>query len=216
MNTSAESSRREPLHISNPASRLTLNETLNAEYIDIPSENSSAFANITRCVAGVVGSYCTPRQVLIILRILKAVTFAFLVFTIVADLMYIFFVQLKTSEEVNAKVGGTRDFIIRIYGVVLTVFALMVELDTTSVKNFAGLKSFIPRACLLFFVATISSSPPLHKSYQGKRDGDDDNAYYDDDGSGYAGDGSSYSDQQVSQEIPLSTVIFQMVTSLVV
>lgn len=207
LNGSTESSRREPLQIK-PTSRKTLNETLNSEYIDIPAEDTSLFANVTRTIAGMVGSCFSPRQVLIVLRILKALTFSFLVFTVVADLMFIFFVQLKTSEEVNTKVGGPRDTIIRVYGLVFTAFALMIELDMGIVKNFIGLKAFIPRACLLFLIATISSSPPLHASSSGRRSHGDDDRYDDDDWRGY-------SDQQVSKEIPSSTIVFQMVTSLV-
>mmetsp|Transcript_1690 Transcript_1690/g.2617 ORF Transcript_1690/g.2617 Transcript_1690/m.2617 type:complete len:278 (-) Transcript_1690:89-922(-) len=187
-----------------------LNETLNTEYIDIPPEDTSLFANTTRSIAGMVGRCCTPRQILVVLRILKALTFAFLVFTVVADLMFIYFVEIKASEEVNAKVGGTRDTIIRVYGLALTVIALLIELDVTSLsRQFLGLKSFIPRALLLFFIATITGSNPLHEdSYAGMNKGDDDDAYGGDDAYGY-------SDQQVSAEIPSSTVIFQMVTSMV-
>ena len=206
-NASTELSRREPLQVK-PTSQKTLNDTLNAEYIDIPPEDKSTFANMTRFIAGLVGNMFSPRQVLIILRILKAMTFAFLVFSVVADLMYIFFVQLRTSEEVNTKVGGRRDTIIRIYGLVLTVVALMIELDTGAVRHFVGLKSFVPRACLLFLIATISSSPPLHESYNGRRSNRNDSYYNDDDARGY-------SDQQVSREIPSSTIIFQMVTSMI-
>ena len=77
------------------------------------------------------------------------------------------------------------------------------------VKNFIGLKSFIPRACLLFLIATISSSPPLHASSNGRRSHNNDDDRYDDD------DWRGYSDQQVSKEIPSSTIVFQKVTSLV-
>jgi hypothetical protein len=208
-NGSTASSRREPLQVK-PASQKTLNDTLNAEFIDIPPEDTSTFANLTRAIAGLVGSLFSPRQVLIVLRILKATTFAFLFFSIVAALMYIFFVELRTSEEVNTKVGGRRDTLIRIYGLGLTVIALMIELDTTAVKYFVGLKAFVPRACLLFFIATISSSPPLHESYNGRRSYRNDNYSYN-----YDDDAHGYSDQQVSQEIPTSTIIFQWVTSLV-
>lgn len=211
MTSSIDSSRQEPLHQKPNRTSKGLNETLNTDYIDIAPDDTSLFANTARAITSIVSSCCTPRQILIVLRVLKALTFAFLVFTVVADLMFIFFIEIKASEEVLTKVGGTRDTVIRVYGLILTIIALMIELDIDLiVKNFAGLKSFITRAFLLFFVATITSSSPLHNDYKGRTassNGDD--AYNDDDTNG------KYTDQQVSQEIPSSTVIFQMVTSLI-
>lgn len=208
MTSSIDSGRQEPLHPKPARTPKGLNETLNTDYIDVAPEDTSMLANSTRVITSAVSACCTPRQILIVLRILKALTFAFLVFTVVADLMFIFFIEIKASEEVLTKVGGTRDTVIRVYGLGLTIIALMIELDIGFiVKNFAGLKSFITRAFLLFFVATITSSSPLHQDYKGRTADDD---AYDDDGSS-----TQYSDQQVSQEIPSSTVIFQMVTSLI-
>jgi hypothetical protein len=229
-------SRLEPLHIKSstaattiagtvPATAISsstrkkiLNESLNAQYIDIHPEDNSPLAAMTRTMTGFLSACVSPRQLLIVLRILKAICFSFLVFTIISDLMYIVFVQLRTSEEVNTKVGGTRDTIIRIYGLFLTILAIMIELDSNGIKYFVGLKSFLPRAFLLFFIATISSSPPIHERYRGKRSSSSSSSYnnayggYDDD----YGDGHGrYSDQQVSQEIPASTIAFQMVTSIV-
>mgnify|MGYP006203886353 CR=1 FL=1 len=70
-----------------------LNDRLNTAYIDINEGDTSFLANQTRSIAACVGRTITPRQILIILRILKALTYAFLVFTLIADLMYIFFVE---------------------------------------------------------------------------------------------------------------------------
>jgi hypothetical protein len=212
LNTSIDSSgRRGPLAPAPRSKTKGLNETLNTEYINISPEDTSFFANATRGIAGLVGRCCTPRQILVVLRILKALTFAFLVFTIVADLMFIFFVGIRASEEVNTKVGGTRDTIVRVYGLILSVIALLIELDVTSLsKHFAGLRSFIPRALLLFFIATITGSNPLHRDSMNGRNANDDGYY-----GGGDDDGGSYSDQQVSSEIPSSTVVFQMVTSMV-
>jgi hypothetical protein len=223
--------RLEPLHVKSSTAATTvggtttttmtsssrkkiLNESLNTQYIDIPPEDNSPLATVTRTMTRLLSACVSPRQLLIVLRILKAICFSFLVFTIISDLMYIVFVQLRTSEEVNTKVGGTRDTIIRIYGIFLTILAIMIELDSNGIKYFIGLKTFLPRAFLLFFIATISSSPPIHERYRGKRSSySHNNLYnYDDDyGDGHGG----YSDQQVSQEIPSSTIVFQMVTSIV-
>jgi len=185
-----------------------LNDRLNTAYIDINEGDTSFLANQTRSIAACVGRTITPRQILIILRILKALTFAFLVFTLIADLMYIFFVEFFVSSEVSTKIGGTRDTIIRIYGLVLAAMALAIELDMANVvKLFPGFKGFIPRAFLLFFIAAVTNSHPLHESHNG-RNRSSSNYYSSFD------DNYSY-DAQVSQEIPDSTVVFQMVTSVV-
>lgn len=178
-----------------------LNDTLNTSYIDVPSDDVSWYGSAVRFITGLVGKLCSPRQMLVVLRILKALTFSFLALTLVADLMYIFFVKLFVSAEVNAKVGGTRDTIVRVYGLVLTGMAFIIEIDLQRwVKYFPGLKGFIPRSFLLFFIATITSAHPLHENHRGKGNNDD--------------DGSNF-DYQVSSEIPSSTVVFQMVTSLI-
>jgi hypothetical protein len=219
-NTSLNTSAETPQRTDTPfrASRRTtgLNDTLHTQYIDIPDEDTSLYANTTRCISGLVGTCFTPRQILIVLRLLKTLTFFFLIFTLVADMMFIFFVNLKVSHEVNTKVGGSRDTIIRIYGLVLTVIALSIELDVSSiVKHFSGVKSFIPRSFLLFFIATITASSPMHESSLGRSQSSNSN---NDDAYGYDDTYSSsgrYSDQQVSQEIPSSTVVFQMVASII-
>lgn len=187
-----------------------LNEKLNTEYIDVAPDDTSVSANMTRTIAGFVGKCCTPRQMLVVLRLLKAITFCFIVLTIASDLMYIFFVELIASNEVNVILGGFRDTVIRIYGLGLAVMAILIELDmANAVKNFSGFKGFVPRGLLLFFVSTITNAHPLHrqKSCSGHRflANDDDN--YDDD---------RYSSQCLSSnDIPGSAIVFQMVTSFV-
>ncbi len=143
------------------------------------------------------------------IRTLQTFTFAILVFTVLADLMYLVFVSLA-STEVNVKVGGVRDAIIRVYGLAMTIMALMIQFDVASfLKYFSGLRGYVPRSLLLFFIATITSPNPLHAEYafnRNKNEGTDDN--FDD---YYVGDDQV--DQQVSAEIPGSTVRFQMVIS---
>eukprot|EP00548_Thalassiothrix_antarctica_P008238 CAMPEP_0194154566 /NCGR_PEP_ID=MMETSP0152-20130528/61193_1 /TAXON_ID=1049557 /ORGANISM="Thalassiothrix antarctica, Strain L6-D1" /LENGTH=169 /DNA_ID=CAMNT_0038860761 /DNA_START=469 /DNA_END=978 /DNA_ORIENTATION=+ len=108
--------------------------------------------------------------------------------------------------------------------------AIMIELDfQQGTKHFIGFKSFIPRAFLLFFIATITASSPLHQSsdmdvsnnsnsanysddkyYDDKQQYDDYYNTYDD---YYQNMTRTYTDKQVTNEIPSSTVIFQMVTA---
>lgn len=203
-----------------------LNKSLNTEYIDIPREDDSAFAACTRCCTKCLGACCSPRFLLVVLRILKALTFAFLVFNIAANAMFLIFAEILVSGEVYAKIGGVRDTAIRIYGLVLTVLALMIEVDFDRVvKHISGLKSFVPRAFLLFFIAAITAPTPLHRSFIGSAGtyaeeyGDD---QYDDDQNQDQYDDAlyddryydAYVDKQVSDEIPSSTILFQMVTSI--
>lgn len=197
------SDRRQPL-----SSTLSpgLNDTLNTSYIDVPEEDTSPWAKTTRLIAACTGKLFSPRQVLAMIRILQTLTFACLVFTTMADLMYIFFVSLVVSDEVNAKVGGARDVIIRWYGLAIAIMALMIEFELPFfLKQFPALKGYVPRSFLLFFVATITSPNPLHYEYafNKQEENKNDDYYADDDLYG----------QQVSKEIPGSTVRFQMVTS---
>jgi hypothetical protein len=186
-----------------------LNDTIDTTYINVPADDNSIYAKITRLVLSCTSRLFTPRQVLIIIRALQTLTFAVLVFTVIADLMYIFFVTLVASDEVNAKVGGTRDCIIRIYGLAMTVMALLIEFDATPcLKYFSGLRGYVPRSLLLFFIATITSPNPLHAEYAFNRNNEEDDGIYDD----YYQEDDQY-DEQVTNEIPGSTVRFQMVIS---
>jgi hypothetical protein len=200
-----------------PNSRVTtttsLNDRLNTNYIDIPAEDVSFCANLTRYIVSCVGHLSTPRQLLAGLRIVKAVTFCFLVLTIASDITYVCFVEMLASSAVRAKVGGSRDTIIRLYGLAMVILAIMIELDASyTTKYFSGLKGFLPRSLLLFFIATITGGNPLHdKSSYKSNSGSSSSNYSYNNYNSY----SSYIDTQVTNEIPSSAVVFQMVTSFV-
>ena len=203
--------RREPLTDQTEAtsnkSTPSLNDRLNTDHIDIDATDQTIFARIVRTISSFVASLCTPRSMLVTLRVLKAVTLSFLVLTFIADLMYIFFVEVLASSAVSAKVGGARDTIIRLYGLILCIVAFVIELGIGSwIQHFPGLKGFVPRSFLLFLIATITSAHPLHEDHRGKN-----NNVYDDDND----DDTMTYDEQVSNEIPSSTVVFQMATSLI-
>lgn len=180
-----------------------LNATLDTSYIDVSPEETSIVATITRAVANAVGKCCKPKQMLVVLRLLKAITFCFLVLSVAADTMYIIFVEFVAGSDVGDKLGGFRDTTIRIYGLGLAVMAIFVELDVSvALRHFSGLKAFLPRSLLLFFIATITNAHPLH---QVQASGfDDDQVVVDDD------------DSLTSAQIPNSAIIFQMTTSIVV
>lgn len=175
-----------------------LNDELDTNYIDVAHEDTSFLANVTRSVAQTVGRCCKPREMLVLLRLLKAITFCFLVLTVAADLMYIIFVEFVAKDAVGDKLGGFRDTTIRIYGLGLAIMAILIELDmTAAVRHFAGVKAFVPRSLLLFFIATITSAHPLQK---GQVHQYDDDQVVDD-------------DSFVPPQIPNSAIVFQMVTS---
>lgn len=180
----------------------SLNDRLNTNFVNVAEDDTSVDAKVTRTITSFMGNFITPRFLLILLRILKAITFCFLILNLAANLMYIVFLEVAAVSQVKELAGGRRDMIIRIYGLVLLVVAICIELDHTAVvKSFYGFKGFIPRAMLIFFISTITGARPLHvPTSQGN-----DDAFGDDD------DDSFYADS----DIPQSAIVFQMVTSFV-
>lgn len=202
-----------------------LNDKLLAQHTDVPEGDESCGANLVRTICHIVGLVLTPRQVLGIIRVLKAITFCFLVLNILSNSMYIIFVHAMGTSAVRTMAGGPRDTIIRIYGVLLCLVALAVEVDFSKVvKKFSGLKGFIPRAMFMFLIAAITSSHPIYdksayssqaNAYNnGNDDGNGDDANGDD---GNDDGGNAYASQYYdpSSEIPSSAVNFQMVTAFV-
>ena len=178
-----------------------LNETLNTDHLDIPVSDASISAMITRFIASCVGKCFTPHQILVFLRLLKAITFCNLILNIFAAAMYILFVDIMASDVVTAELGGNRDMILRLYALMLSVMAIFLELDVINyVRHFSGFKSFIPRALLLYFISIITTTVPL--STANYTDDDYDTGYNDDDIA-----------ERIAAEIPDSAVVFQIVTS---
>lgn len=203
--------------VNNNSSAL-LNDRLLTQYVDVAEDDYSCHAQIVRAVANFAGSIFRPRQVLAILRILKATSLSFIVLTILANAMYITFVEVVASKEVQEMAGGRRDTLIRLFGLMLSFVALAIEVDYTKVaKLFMGLKGFIPRALLYFFISIITSSHPtsetnhLKNSSNANGNNGDDNANQNDDA--YQQQDDYY--YESSTEIPSSAVAFQMVTSFV-
>lgn len=214
--------RSKPLNPKNAS----LNESLQTKYIDLDERDDSMLAKATRSISSCVGALCTPRQVLGLLRVLKAITLSFIVLTILADLMYILFVEILSSGEVKLMAGGTRDTILRGYGIGLSTLGLAIELDFTKViKKFSGLKGFVPRAFLYYFIAQITRPHPLMFHRSGNASSSSYQAYGNDDAAAVAGDdaaaaaddayNTAASAASVDLKIPTSAVGFQRVTSYV-
>lgn len=191
-----------------PRTTTSLNDRLDTTFLNVGNADNSVDAKVTRTITGCVGQFVTPRRLLIVLRILKAITFCFLILNLAADMMYIVFLEITAEKEIADLAGGRRDLIIRIYGVFLAVVAICIELDYTAVvKSFYGFKGFIPRGLLYFFISAITGARPLH--IQRMNQSHDDDAYAGDDDA-YYGD-----DLYSALEIPQSAVVFQMVTSFI-
>jgi len=222
-------------HNESLAPATALNDRLLAQHTDVPEDDDSCSANLVRTICHIVGLVLTPRQVLGIIRVLKAITFCFLVLNILSNGMYIIFVHMLGTAAVRSMAGGVRDTVIRTYGLGLCLLALAVEVDISKVvKKFSGLKGFIPRALFMFLISAITSSHPIYdKSMYSSSGGYVQNNYYgDDDANNYAnnGDDDNYQGDDAngaynkygqekyydpSSEIPQSAVNFQMVTSFV-
>jgi hypothetical protein len=229
-----------PTSVDRRSSRSTrttsLNDRLNTDYIDLGAADENSFGGqVTKTITGCVGEYVTPRQLLIVLRILKAVTFCFLILTLAADIMYIVFLEVLATREVRDIVGGRRDMIIRVYGLFLVGVALAIEVDVAwVVKSFYGFKGFIARSFLLFFISAITGAHPLHEDqlYKDRSGGQynyndnsssnanavDDAAAANDDAAGAVVNDDFYYDafeESTLPEIPDSAIVFQMVTSFI-
>jgi hypothetical protein len=213
----------------------SLNDKLDINYVDLGKSEGSWSAQYTKLVTGCVGEFVTPRQLLVVLRVLKAITFCFLILTLCADLMYIVFLEVLATREIKDIVGGRRDMIIRVYGLILTVAAIAVEVDASwIVKAFYGFKGYLARGFLLFFISAITGAHPLQvdqKDRNSHAGGHTKANYGNDDGNGAADDAIAddavvndaaavyddiyYQEVGAVPEIPDSVVVFMMVTSFV-
>ncbi|KAL3944110.1 MAG: hypothetical protein SGBAC_001841 [Bacillariaceae sp.] len=189
------------LHGSSSGRRLTttsLNEKLNTEKVKDTTTDDSLRGNAEKRIIDFVGDKVTPRQLLGSLRVLKAVTTCFLILTLLANLMYIIFVEVVASTHVKKLAGGHRDFLIRLYGLALNTMSILIELEHSEYTTaFYGFKGYLFRGLLYFFVAIITSPDPTHhESVQGY--GDDD-----------------YYVAEAESSIPGSAVGFQAIASFV-
>lgn len=185
-----------------------LNDKLKVEHLDIQADDNSWCAKTTRLITRCTSRYFSPSQILLVLRVLKALTFCFLVMTMISNMMYILFVKIISNRDSIDFLEEFRDTILRIYGLFLTFFAMMLELDISRfIQHISGLKSFIPRGLLIFFISFLTNtSPQLARADYSSRSN---NNYGDDDYNNLYDDYEASS----SDDIPVSAIVFQMVTS---
>ncbi|KAL7434550.1 hypothetical protein ACHAXM_004137 [Skeletonema potamos] len=138
-----------------------LNRKLRTEFIDVDPEDETMMANCTRGIVGLVGALFSPRQILVALRLLKAVTVSMIALTFIANVVYISMVEFVAQPYAGyGYFGIRRDTILRVYGLGLSVLAMMIEMDKFTMKNFKVLKGFLARFVLLFFVVCLTYAHP--------------------------------------------------------
>jgi len=187
-------------------SSTTYNDRLDAQHVDVPVNDESVTGQLIRSVTSLIGGCFSPKALIVVFRLLKAWTFCCLCFTIATEVIYLFFVELQVSNDVLKKIGGSRDEVLRAYGIVLAFGAIFIELDMTIVDTHCPLlKGFLPRSILLMFITALSGTSPIiaYENYILKNSQSNN---YDDDG--YIADSAS-----ISKEVPGSAVAFQTVTA---
>jgi hypothetical protein len=124
-------------------------------------------------------------------------------------------VEINTSDVTDIKLGGTRDHVLRLYAIGLSAMAILIELDVTLTNRWLpGFKGFIPRSLLLYFISTLTATPPIirydHQQYVAhkKKYGYYNYNYADDDNKNQKNYYSS-SQSWISEEVPGSAVVFQ-------
>ena len=174
--------------------------TPNNQSIDVGAASSET-GIIYFCInssAKCVGLFCTPKQIVILMRLLKAFTFCFLVLNICSEMMFLLFVAFMNADALFDGAGSARDNIIRINGMLLSMIAISIELDLElSRSHFPGFRPYIPRSFLLLFIAVISEA-------QVTLSNTDNNV-----------DDYGIDDSMIQREIPGSAIVFDAVTSFI-
>lgn len=207
----------EPALINAPSFKgKSFNKRLDPNQLDIHDEDTSCCAVVTRSITGIVSRTLSPRQVIVVLRLLKAMTFCTLCLSIISDLMFVY-IELSISKDVGIKLGGMRDRILRVYGVAVALIAVLVELDMNIISShLAGLKPFLVRSLVLLYVSAVSGTSPMigyeRKQYRNYKYGNND------DGDDQYNNGYNYNNgnqYNIRDEVPGSAVAFQSITSFI-
>jgi len=202
----------------------TYNDKLNPRHVDVAEDDESIMGQLVKFITSLIGGCFSPQFLIVVFRLLKAFTFCCLCAVIISECIFVFLVEVRVSSDILKKLGGTRDQVIRVYGIFLAFVAMFIELDMSIVdKYYYFMKSFLPRSCLLFFVTFLSGVNPIigyEKSVLGNlRNYDDDDGganYYgnNNDNNYYAG-GSTQDETSalISSEVGGGAVAFQATTT---
>lgn len=196
-------------------SHIVLNSKLKTDCVDVSPEDTSFRAKYVRFMAPKVGRMFTPRKMIAVLRILKALTFFFIVLDVLADIIYISVVAAKSGAETKAKLGGHRDLVVRAFAVFVGIVVALIELDHARVKeNFSGFKPFLTRSILIIFVAILTNTPPII-AYE-RRNNSSSSSYsnsYSSYSSYNSGSSSYKTSTLISNEVPQGVITFQSVSA---
>ncbi len=123
---------------------------------------------------------------------------------------------MHLSRDVDMKLGGTRDKIMRVYGIGIAILAVSVELDIKGViRHMGGLKPFLIRSMMLLYVATVSGTSPMIR-YEARQSRNNRYANYngDDNANDAYNQYNKYNQANyIRDEVPGSIVAFQSMTS---
>ena len=198
---------------------IVLNSRLKTDCVDVSPEDTSLRAKYVRFMAPKVGRMFTPRKMIALLRILKALTFFFIVLDVVADIIFISMVEARASVETQAKLGGHRDLVVRAFAVFVAIIVALIELDHSKVKDyFSGFKPFITRSVLIIFVSILTNTPPII-AYERRSNAASNSSYSSSSGSSYSnsyGYNTSSKATSISDEIPQGFITFQSASSWLV
>lgn len=194
-------------------SNTTYNDKLDILHVDVPANDESVMGQLVRGVTSLIGGLFSPKRLIVVFRLLKALTFCCLCLTVAAELIYLFFVELQVSHDVLKKIGGTRDEVLRVYGIGLAFLAIFIELDMTIVDtHYPFMKGFLPRSMLLLFVTTISGTTPII-GYENRLFSKYRTTTYDDDGYVSQYLYNTEDTALIANEVPGSAVAFQATTT---
>jgi len=192
---------------------IVLNSKLRTDCVDVSPDDTSFRAQYVRFMAPKVGRMFTPRKMIAILRILKALTFFFIVLDVLADIVYISVVEAKSGQETQAKLGGHRDLVVRAFAVFVAIIVALIELDHARVKeHFSGFKPFLTRSILIIFVSILTNTPPII-AYERRSNAASSSSSSYSYNNGYSSSSSAKTTTLISDEVPKGVITFQSVSA---
>lgn len=137
----------------------TYNEKLNSAHVDVPGNEDSVTAELVMIMSSKVGSMINPKHLIVLFRIQKALTSLCLLLTILAEVTWII-IMIIIEEDLLNIVGGKRDAMLRGFGIVLSILALLIEQDIMIVEYIPIMKFFLMRFCMISFISCLSKTHP--------------------------------------------------------
>jgi len=131
------------------------NEKLDSVHVDIPGNEDSVKAELVMIISSKVGSLISPKFLIVLFRIQKALTSFCLLLTIIAELVWLV-VMMIIGEDLFNIIGGRRDAVLRVFGVVLAVLSFLIEQDVMIVDYVPIMKLFLMRFLSISFISVLA------------------------------------------------------------